>query len=118
MKSVRNIILVTVAILVGLVGCGSGGDDWIVGVWEVDQIVGDGTSTLKFSSDGTVVVNEGSKDKSPVPYSLSGDILTIEDTKSDGTTKQMKMKIDSHNEQSFVATMIGFPITMEYRRVK
>ena len=109
MKSVRNIILVTIAIFVGLVGCGSGGDDWIVGVWEVDQIVGGGTSTLTFSSDGAVVVNEGSKDKSPVPYSLSGDILTIDET---------KMKIDSHDEQSFIATMIGFPITMEYRRMK
>jgi len=110
MKSVRNIILVTIAIFVGLVGCGSGGDDWIVGVWEVDsEELEDGTATFNFSSDGTVVVNSVSVVRSPVPYSLSGDILTIDEE---------KMKIDSHDEQSFIATMIGFPITMEYRRMK
>jgi len=127
MMCFRNIILVTIAILVGLVGCGSVEEDWvvgvsdeaywIVGVWEVDNINSrEGTSTLTFSSDGTVVVINESRNKSSFPYTLYGDILTIEELYP--TRKQWKIKIDSHDEECFIGTIIGLPVTMEYRRVK
>ena len=51
MKCFRNIILVTIAIIVGLVGCGSGGEDWIVGVWET-KLMGIKV-THEFKKEGT-----------------------------------------------------------------
>ena len=119
MKSVRNIILVTVAILVGLVGCGSGGDDWIVGVWETEIM---GTKmTYKFETDGTVTItSDGNMFGQEVnstkygTYSIDGDILSFVDPDSSEDNK--KLKISNREQNAFLGTPIGAPLILEFKR--
>ena len=119
MKSFKNIILVTVAIIIGLVGCGSGGSDWIVGVWETEFM---GMNiTFKYETDGTyektgtgsVFGDEVSPTTENGTYSIDGDIVSF--TYEDGEIE--KMKISNREQNSFFGTPIGgAPFILEFKR--
>ena len=119
MKNIRNIVLVTVAILVGLVGCGSGGDSWIVGSWET-EIMGM-EMTYKFERDGTVAITGGGnvlgQEVNPSTkygtYSIDGDILSFVDPDS---SENKKIKISDREQNAFLGTPVGAPFILEFKR--
>ena len=112
----RNILFALFSTLL-LLSCGDSGSDgdWIVGSWKV---AGPAGAVVTFSDNGTMISEkDAAKNRSALPYTLNGDILTWSEHKSDTKIMEYKMKINSRSANSFSGVMVGFPMALEYTRV-